>query len=487
MLKTIIFDLDGTLWQTTESYPYAYRRLCEFYGLPVTFSDDEIRACLGVKLDQFLPKLFPTVEDQRALAYRAMGYSIEYLTKNPEGCCYEGVRDVLETLSRSYRIYIVSNCLDAYVETFLRFSGTGDLISGYYTIESGEKREHIERIAKENGGKALFVGDSDDDFLSVRDCESVLFCYASYGYKDCDSYAYRIDRLTDLPRVVGELSVKERQLRGKSYRVLSRGENQITLIKNSEESYYFGFLRYSDDEGFDCVVKEAVALCGERELIGPMDGNTFYPYRLSTDCFDWRLYPDCISGERILGILEANGFSPKQYYTSTLGEVNRQIWTIAKRVKLPEGFRIVRASGEEAYGYVPQLYEVAVDAFSHADFYEPISEADFTEIYLRGLSAITPDLLIIYDREKPIAFNFCYEDPEKRFYVCKTTAIKQEYQNKRLILTIIDHSYRMMEERGYSQVLYHFQNDRTRLLYAIFKGHMIKQKRYALMELKHDK
>ncbi len=486
MLKNIIFDLDGTLWQTSDSYVYAYHKLCEFYNISDTVSDEMIRCCLGVKLDRFLPKLFPNVEDRRELTFRAMGYSIEYLLNNPESCCYDGVTQMLETLSKKYSIFIVSNCLDAYVETFLKISGTAHCISGFYTIQSGEKQEHIKRIAALSEGSSLLVGDSDDDRSAIEDNFGVLFCYAAYGYKECSSYAYKIDKPIELIDVAERIEEKERQLIGKPYRVISCGDNQLTLIRNADGTEYFGFVRCVD-EGFDNVVKELIAESKGSSLLGPINGNTFYNYRFAIDNFGWRLYPDCANDENAVKYFCKNGFVYKQFYSSTLGSINQKIWNMAKKARLPESFRIVQVSGSEAYGYVPDIYEVAVDAFSRADFYEPISKEDFIDIYLKGLSAVTPDLLLIYDGEVPIAFNFCYEDPEKRFYVCKTTAIKQKYQNRGLISIILDYSYRVMESKGYSEVLYHFQNDRTKILHGIFKGHIIRQKRYALMEFGNDK
>ena len=282
MLKSIIFDLDGTLWQTSDSYLYAYRKLCEFYNVTDRFSDEDILSCLGVKLDVFLPKLFPNVIDQRELAIRAMRYSIEYLLDNPDSCCYRGVAQMLEALSKKHSIYIVSNCLDAYVETFLKISDTANFIKGYYTLQSGEKQEHIKKIVALNEGKALLVGDSDDDRTAIENNFEVLFCYAAYGYKSCSSYAYKIDEPMQLIGVVDKIEEKERQLTGKPYCVISNCDNQLTLMRNSDGSEYFGFVRCVD-EGFDAVVKELVAHSKGNFLLGPINGNTFYNYLLRSD------------------------------------------------------------------------------------------------------------------------------------------------------------------------------------------------------------
>ena len=485
MLENIIFDLDGTLWQTTNSYPYAYHKLCEHYGTPAMVSDDYILTCLGVKLDKFLPKLFPDVSFTE-LAFKAMGYSLEYVLANPEGCCFEGVRETLEKLSKKYNIYIVSNCLDDYVEAFMNISGTRDFIKGYYTIQSGEKKDNISRIVSASKGKTLLVGDSDDDYLAITDPYSVLFCFASYGYKECSGYAYKIDSVFDLLDTVERIEIKERQLQGKRYRVIACKDNQLTLIDNPNGSKYFGFIKHIDDD-FAIVVEELVSICKEGELIGPIDSNTFYSYRFAIDEFDWRLFPDCQNSEETLRIFEEKGFKVKQYYTSTLGSINEKIWDLAKKTKLPERFRVLEVNGEGAYKHLSEIYEIAVESFAEADFYEPISEADFIDIYVKNLAAVTPNLTMIYEGDTPVAFNFCYPDPENRFYVCKTIAIKKEYRNRRIIMTLIDVAYSAAKEQGFGEVLYHFQNDRTKSLYAIFKDCLVRQKRYALMELKNDK
>ena len=224
-----------------------------------------------------------------------------------------------------------------------------------------------------------------------------------------------------------------------------------------------------------------------KELIGPIDGNTFYNYRFAIDHFDVKFYPDCDNGEAIVDIFKRSGFAFRQYYVSTIATVNERMWKLSKRAKLPDGYWVKVVSGREAFAYLDAIYEVTVDAFSEADYYEEINKKDFIELYMKNIDAVSPDVVLIFDKEELVGYNFCYEDPLKRYYVCKTTAIKKANRNKSLIMIMVDYSYTLLVEKGYRYALHHFQNDRTKTLHAIFRGHEVTQKRYALMEWKGEK
>ena len=293
--------------------------------------------------------------------------------------------------------------------------------------------------------------------------------------------------------VIEKIAVKERQLQGKKYRTFSKGDNQITLMHNKNGTSYFGFVQHID-AGIESVIEEVKAEFQmqknagvTQELIGPIDGNTFYNYRFAVNYFDVKFYPDCNNEEEIVDIFQKHGFSFRQYYVSTIATVNERMWKLSKRTKMPQGYWAKVVSGKEAFAYLDAIYEVTIDAFSDADYYEEINKKDFVELYMRNIEAVSPDVVLIFDKEELVGYNFCYQDPLKRYYVCKTTAIKKANRNKSLIMVMVDYSYSLLVEKGYQYALHHFQNDRTKTLHAIFRGHEVLQKRYALMEWKGEK
>ncbi|MDE7385139.1 MAG: GNAT family N-acetyltransferase, partial [Anaeroplasmataceae bacterium] len=216
-------------------------------------------------------------------------------------------------------------------------------------------------------------------------------------------------------------------------------------------------------------------------VYGPFNGNTWYSYRIALDSFDFKLYPDCMGNEEILDAFIQSGFSLHATYSSTLAPIHERVWNRCKKAKVSEKIQYQVYHGKDCYNHLEELYFIASTAFQKADFYEPISFECFKNIYLKNIELVQPDILLIYEDGQPIAFNFCYEDLEKRFYVCKTTAILPEYQNKNILKLLIDKSYEMMVEKGYKEVLYHFQNDRTKVLDGIFKNGIIRQKKYGVL------
>ena len=480
MIDNIIFDLDGTLWQTRDSYLFAYKQACDIYKKNETIDYKEVLNFLGIKLDVLIDSLFSNVKNKEILEKETVYCATEYLKNNSTDCIYDGVTALLEKLSKHYNIFVVSNAPALFVETFLEISKCKKFIKKYYTIEDGTKTENLLKIKSDN--KILFVGDAEDDYKSIVDHKKVIFCYAKYGYKQCSSYDYYIDAPLDLFGVLKDIEVNHKMINGFNYEIISSHDSKATVMYKIKYNY-FGFVELTNTKDDLILVNKLKKI---NNLIGPFNGNTWYGYRYQINEFNFKLYPDCDNSEYELNLFLDNNFTVKQKYVSTLAYINYRIWNKAKKSRLKTGYSYKIYQGKECYDKIEEIYSIAIDAFSKADFYEYISKSEFIDIYLKNIELCNPDLVMIYYKTKPIAFNFCYEDLEKRFYVCKTTAIKKQYQHKNVLLKLIDYSYNLMTKKGYSEVLYHFSNDRTKVLNAIYRRNIIKQKYYAILKREND-
>lgn len=207
--KGIIFDMDGTLWDSSENVAKSWDEVIqrEAKGLRRITTED-IQSVMGHTMTEIAKMLFPMLDDKEGIALmeRCCQEENAYLRKHG-GVLYPSLESTLQILSERYSLYIVSNCQKGYIEAFLEYY---HFERYFLDIEcfgnhNMEKAYNIEFIARRNRlDKAVYVGDIQGDYDASMKA-GVEFIHAAYGFGSIDREVVKIRAFEELPAVVGRL------------------------------------------------------------------------------------------------------------------------------------------------------------------------------------------------------------------------------------------------------------------------------------------
>ena len=146
-MDSIIFDVDGTLWDSTENVAKAWSDcIQQDLGLSMEITAERLHQLFGKVLPEIAARIFPEYDKETQLSYinKCCDKEHEYLLKygNPT---FDKVEETLKILSEKYKLFIVSNCQSGYIEVFLKVTGLSEYFTDY--LCSGDTGNHKEKSA----------------------------------------------------------------------------------------------------------------------------------------------------------------------------------------------------------------------------------------------------------------------------------------------------------------------------------------------------
>lgn len=187
-VKHIIFDLDGTLWDSRTTLIHSWNKvLLKHKLIKEPLVETDLNQFMGLLLEDILPTLFPEMTQQQAAIFLSEIMADEAISlREMGGILYDQVPEVLKELAQNCKLYIVSNCQDGYIEAFLDFTQLHDLFVDFESAgrTNLNKQQNIKLVLERNQiptNEAIYVGDTLTDYLSATE-NDLCFIFCEYGF-----------------------------------------------------------------------------------------------------------------------------------------------------------------------------------------------------------------------------------------------------------------------------------------------------------------
>lgn len=208
MIDGILFDLDGTLWDSSENVTDSWNVVFRRYKTGKEITPEEFRKCMGMLMPDIIDVFLPDagVDIKKQLLDACCEYECQYLSKTG-GVLYKGLEDVLKALSKRYKLFIVSNCQSGYIEAFFKAHGLEKYFTDYEDPgRTGlDKAGNIKLVVERNNLKSpVYVGDIEGDYNSATKA-GVPFIHAAYGFGKVPMAKYAIDDITKLEETLDNM------------------------------------------------------------------------------------------------------------------------------------------------------------------------------------------------------------------------------------------------------------------------------------------
>jgi phosphoglycolate phosphatase len=194
---SLIFDLDGTLWDSTKPCAVGWTEgVRQFYPDSRSFSPQDLASIMGMTFDKAVEKLIPHTEAEKREQVGQVCYEKEMEQIRKMGApLYEGVVEGIEALALHYPLYIVSNCLEDYLVAFYQMTGLKKFFKDAECFgRTGQPKGHnIQAVIKRNQlVSPAYIGDTSSDQRAALFAGATYY-HVNYGFgtpsQECERFA----------------------------------------------------------------------------------------------------------------------------------------------------------------------------------------------------------------------------------------------------------------------------------------------------------
>ncbi len=209
-MKALIFDIDGTLWDSRAIVAEGYNDYLREIGRADLQVDAEyLKTLFGKTMTEIADIMLSSIEVPRRyeVMLGCMEREDEFLHNDPCDIAFPGVKETLEILKEGYRLFIVSNAQCGYPELMMDKLGIRHLFEGWMCFgDTGLPKGDTIRILMERHQitDAIYIGDTQGD-LEASQKAGIPFIFCTYGFGTPDRWDAALEDFRLLPELLKQL------------------------------------------------------------------------------------------------------------------------------------------------------------------------------------------------------------------------------------------------------------------------------------------
>ena len=198
---SLIFDMDGTLWDAVDTYAYCWNIAFREVGLDKEFTGQDLIQYMGIEAKKIFTLVFPDLNDEEIeQLFKVISKTVDKYLPEMGGKVYPDVIEGLHQLAKKYKLFMLSNCQKGSIGDFMKYTGTSYLFLDYFEHGANHQPKHVNIHTlkqKYDLKNPVYVGDTDSDRKQC-DIAGIPYIFVSYGFGDTDKYAMKFDSFKDL-------------------------------------------------------------------------------------------------------------------------------------------------------------------------------------------------------------------------------------------------------------------------------------------------
>ncbi len=198
---SLIFDMDGTLWDAVDTYAESWNLVFKDFAIERVLGRDELAGMVGWEGKKVMGVLMPDFdEEKQQRIFTAVMDKRRMLLPQSGGILYEDVKEGLRQLAQKYPLFVLSNCAKGIIRLFIDWAGIDEYITDElaHGINFMPKNYNIKLLAEKHSLKTpVYVGDTAGDGEQSR-LANVPFVFVSYGFGTTDDYDLKFDDFKSL-------------------------------------------------------------------------------------------------------------------------------------------------------------------------------------------------------------------------------------------------------------------------------------------------